>query len=130
MKMNKRQYRIGELAKKLNVEKFVIRFWEKEFNIQSYRSEGGQRFYKDKDFETFQLVKTLLYDKKYTIAGAKKELATKQHKALVQTIVPSSKAKPEQPTNSSLIQPLHPSQDFHKLLIDVKEKLTKLKSLL
>lgn len=74
MKMSKRQYRIGELAKALDVEKFVIRFWEKELGIKSYRSKGGQRFYEEKDFKKFETIKHLLYDKKYTLAGAKKEL--------------------------------------------------------
>lgn len=74
MKMSKRQYRIGELAKALEVEKFVIRFWEKELGIKSYRSKGGQRFYEEKDFKKFETIKNLLYDKKYTLAGAKKEL--------------------------------------------------------
>lgn len=74
MKMSKRQYRIGELAKALNVEKFVIRFWEKELGIKSFRSKGGQRFYEEKDFKKFETIKSLLYDKKYTLAGAKKEL--------------------------------------------------------
>ncbi|MBI2345223.1 MerR family transcriptional regulator [Candidatus Dependentiae bacterium] len=74
MKMSKRQYRIGELAKALDVEKFVIRFWEKELGIKSYRSKGGQRFYEEKDFKKFETIKNLLYDKKYTLAGAKKEL--------------------------------------------------------
>ena len=54
MKMKKRQYRIGELANALNVEKFVIRFWEKELGIKADRSPGGQRFYEEKDFETFK----------------------------------------------------------------------------
>lgn len=49
MKMRKKQFRIGELATKLGVERFVIRFWEKEFNINSYRSQGGQRFYDERD---------------------------------------------------------------------------------
>ena len=74
MKMSKRQYRIGELAKVLNVEKFVIRFWEKELGIKSIRSKGGQRFYEEKDFKKFETIKNLLYNKKYTLAGAKKEL--------------------------------------------------------
>lgn len=74
MKMSKRQYRIGELAKALEVEKFVIRFWEKELEIKPQRSDGGQRFYQEKDFQTFELVKELLYKKKYTLAGAKNEL--------------------------------------------------------
>ncbi|OGB86478.1 hypothetical protein A3J41_02895 [candidate division TM6 bacterium RIFCSPHIGHO2_12_FULL_38_8] len=74
MKMSKRHYRIGELAKSLKVEKFVIRFWEKELGIKSFRSQGGQRFYEDKDLQKFTLVKELLYEKKYTLAGAKREL--------------------------------------------------------
>ena len=68
------QFRIGELAKKLNIERFVIRFWEKEFGLKAYRSEGGQRYYAQKDLEDFQHIKTLLYEKGLTIAGAKKAL--------------------------------------------------------
>lgn len=77
MKMSKRQFRIGELAKYLSVERFVIRFWEKEFDVKSHRSSGGQRFYQEKDLEQFQQIKDLLYNKGYTIAGAKKELKKK-----------------------------------------------------
>ena len=74
MKMSKRQYRIGDLAKALGVEKFVVRFWEKELGIKSFRSKGGQRFYEERDFKKFETIKTLLYDKKYTLAGAKKRV--------------------------------------------------------
>lgn len=74
MKMQKRQFRIGELAKTLEVEQFVIRFWEKEFEVSSFRSEGGQRFYTEKDLTRFQAIKKLLYEEGFTIAGAKKQL--------------------------------------------------------
>ena len=74
MRMEKRKFRIGELAQQLNVERFVIRFWEKEFNIKSYRSDGGQRFYSEDDLNTFKTVKELLYEKRFTIAGAKQML--------------------------------------------------------
>src|SRR3989339_1516787 len=74
MKMMKRQYRIGELAKHLKLKKFVLRFWEKELDIKPQRSTGGQRFYQEEDFETFKIIKTLLYERKFTLAGAKKEL--------------------------------------------------------
>lgn len=71
MKMQKKQFRIGTLAKTLNLEKFVIRFWEKEFNIKSARSTGKQRYYTTHDIERFKTIKQLLYEKKFTIAGAK-----------------------------------------------------------
>jgi DNA-binding transcriptional MerR regulator len=74
MRMQKRQFRIGDLAKHLEVEKFVIRFWEKEFAVNTTRSIGGQRFYSQEDFDTFKQIKTLLYDEGFTIAGAKKYL--------------------------------------------------------
>ena len=73
--MCKRQFRIGDLAKELKVKKFVIRFWEKEFGIKSDRSDGGQRFYTSDDLKTFALIKDLLYNKGFTIAGAKKQLS-------------------------------------------------------
>jgi DNA-binding transcriptional MerR regulator len=74
MRMQKKQFRIGELANKVGVEKFVIRFWEKEFNILTNRSTGRQRFFTERDLKTFTYIKDLLYNKGFTIAGAKKQL--------------------------------------------------------
>ena len=74
MKVVKQRFRIGELAHNLSVESFVIRFWEKEFNIKAARSEGGQRFYDEKHLATLAKIKELLYEKKFTIAGAKEAL--------------------------------------------------------
>ena len=72
--MNTKQLRIGDLAQALDVKKFVIRFWEKEFNLNAQRSDGGQRFYDEQDLETFIKIKTLLYDEKFTIPGAREQL--------------------------------------------------------
>lgn len=76
MKMQKRKFRIGEFAKYLNIERFVIRFWEKEFNLKTDRSLGGQRFYNEEDLTMFQTIKELLYQKGFTIAGAKQQIVT------------------------------------------------------
>jgi DNA-binding transcriptional MerR regulator len=74
MRMEKRKFRIGELAEHLAVERFVIRFWEKEFNLKPSRSHGGQRFYDEDDARMFAAIKELLYNRGFTIAGARKEL--------------------------------------------------------
>lgn len=74
MRMQKRTFRIGHLAKELDVERFVIRFWEKEFSVKTKRTNGGQRFYDEEDFEKFKLIKQLLYKEGFTIAGAKKQI--------------------------------------------------------
>lgn len=73
----KKSLRIGDLAEKLSVEKFVIRFWEKEFNVKTDRTEGGQRSYSTHDLNQFKKIKSLLYDQGLTIAGAKKLLSSK-----------------------------------------------------
>lgn len=75
MKMERRKFRIGSLAQRLNVERFVIRFWEQEFNVSSDRSPGRQRYYSEEDVAKFVLIKDLLYQKGFTIAGAKRELS-------------------------------------------------------
>lgn len=111
MKMNKREYRIGDLAKLLNVEKFVIRFWEKELQIKQKRSKGGQRFYQESDFQTFIIIKDLLYNKKFTIAGAKEELTRMRNNNRNAKVIPSQRALPDV---------------FHVKLLTIKEKLLKL----
>jgi DNA-binding transcriptional MerR regulator len=88
--MDKRRFRIGDLAEELKVKKFVIRFWEKEFDIKSDRSEGGQRFYTSQDLQRFIRIKDLLYNKGFTIAGAKKQLYTDLQNAL--EVMPESRA--------------------------------------
>lgn len=117
MKMSKCQYRIGELSKQLSVEKFVLRFWEKELGIKPKRSKGGQRFYQEKDFQTFSTIKTLLYEKKFTIAGAKEELARMKQK---------KSAKPETVLATKKDIPVTRNQK----IIDLKKKLLKLKLVL
>jgi DNA-binding transcriptional MerR regulator len=72
------QFRIGQLAQKVGVERFVIRFWEKEFNLKASRTVGGQRFYTTRDLGQFKQIKDLLHERGFTIAGAKQQLRTGQ----------------------------------------------------
>ncbi len=116
--MQARQFRIGELSKKLSVEKFVIRFWEKEFNIKPQRSTGQQRFYTEKDLKQFTAIKDLLYHKGFTIAGAKKQL----HKSWPTTMLSATKTTlPE--------QALSKIQNYSEL-IQLRTQLLKLRELL
>ncbi len=91
MRMQKKQFRIGELAKKIGVERFVIRFWEKEFNVSGSRSQGGQRFYEEKDLAYFQKIKELLYGQGYTIVGAKKYFKHIKQVPFSESIIGSTK---------------------------------------
>lgn len=126
MKMMKRQYRIGELAKQLKLKKFVLRFWEKELGIKPQRSMGGQRFYQEEDFETFKTIKTLLYERKFTLAGAKKELSLLN--APKKSIIASQKTDMNITPPESKIH--HEPSSIHKELLNIKYKLERLQELL
>ena len=69
-------FRIGEVCKIVDIEPFVLRFWETEFpNLAPEKSKSGHRVYKRKDIEKVLRIKELLYERGYTIAGARKQLA-------------------------------------------------------
>ena len=68
-------YRIGEVAEIVGVEPHVLRYWETEFrSIRPTKSPKGQRVYKREHVAQLQKIKELLYDHRYTIAGAKRKL--------------------------------------------------------
>ena len=68
-------YRIGEVSRIAAVPPYVLRFWEKEFRrINPKRTPSGQRLYRKKDVELILTIKHLLYEKKFTIEGARRRL--------------------------------------------------------
>jgi DNA-binding transcriptional MerR regulator len=72
---DKEYFRIGEVSKILDVDTYVIRFWESEFkSIKPIRTETYQRLYRKKDLEELMIIKNLLYTDKFTISGAKRQL--------------------------------------------------------
>lgn len=77
MKRNQGQklyYRIGEVSQIVGVKPHVIRYWEQEFNLRPKRGAGSQRRYTKKDMERLLMIKRLLYEEGFTIAGAKRKL--------------------------------------------------------
>jgi len=73
---NKLFFKIGEVCELAGVEPFVLRFWESEFpSLAPQKSKAGHRVYRRKDVEMVLKIKTLLYDRGFTIAGARKQLA-------------------------------------------------------
>ena len=71
----KRYYRIGEVSKITGVEAYVLRYWESQFRwMTPAKSRSQQRLYRRRDIEIIQLIKRLLYEERFTIAGAKKKL--------------------------------------------------------
>ena len=68
-------YKIGEACKILDIQPYVLRYWEKEFPLLSpTKSRSGQRVYNERELGIIRRIKELLYEEGYTIAGAKKKL--------------------------------------------------------
>lgn len=75
---NKLYFRIGEVAKLAGIKPYVLRFWESEFSGLGPKKSGtGQRLYRRKDVELVLEIKRLLYEKRFTIEGARKMLDSK-----------------------------------------------------
>ena len=68
-------FKIGEVADLANVEQHVLRYWEDEIaSLKPTKNKSGQRLYQKKDLELVLEIKRLLYEEKFTIAGAKSKL--------------------------------------------------------
>ncbi|MDW7709498.1 MAG: MerR family transcriptional regulator [Deferrisomatales bacterium] len=66
-------YRIGEVADIAGVKPHVLRYWETEFGFLSpEKNEGNQRLYTQQDLQKVLTIKKLLYQDRFTIAGAKR----------------------------------------------------------
>jgi DNA-binding transcriptional MerR regulator len=72
---DKLYFKIGEVSELLGVEAYVLRYWETEFPVLSPKKSGtGHRLYRRKDVELLLRIKHLLYDKRFTIEGARQSL--------------------------------------------------------
>ncbi len=71
----KNLFRIGEVSRLTATKQFVLRYWETEFPmLQPVKSPKGHRLYRRQDIETVFVIKRLLYDEGFTIAGARRHL--------------------------------------------------------
>ena len=76
-------YRVGEVSQLVGVESYVLRYWEKMFpQLKPEKDETGQRVYTRTDINLVMRIKSLLYEERYTIDGARKKLKEgNKHKA-------------------------------------------------
>ena len=68
-------FSIGDVEELLKVKPHVIRYWEKEIAlIQPQKDQGGHKIYSERDVQILLRLKFLLYEKRYTLEGARDEL--------------------------------------------------------
>ncbi len=81
-------FKIGEVSDIAGVPPYVLRFWETEFKqIKPKRTDAGQRLYRKQDVVLVLTIKHLLYDRKFTIEGARQHMKKKTRTALARVAV-------------------------------------------
>jgi DNA-binding transcriptional MerR regulator len=116
---DKLYFKIGEVCKITGVEPYILRYWESEFKlIKPYRTKSNQRLYRKKDVEAVLKIRKMLYEQKFTIAGAKKKL---------------KEAAPQQDTKPQMQMqlPLNlPDQRYTATIKEIRRELTQLSQML
>jgi len=124
---DKLYFKIGEVCEITGVQPHVLRYWETEFpQLAPEKNRAGQRVYKRRDIEVILRIKKLLYEDKFTIAGARKRLAAESRFKLLSSEAPSDATEggSEGPTPPSV------SPRVYQVLRDVKRGLEELLALL
>jgi DNA-binding transcriptional MerR regulator len=107
-------YSIREASEMLGVKAHVLRYWESQFrSLRPKKNRAGNRMYQEKDLDQLRAIKELLYDRKYTIAGARRRIL-RDHR---------TEPDPSQPELE--IEYLAP--DYRKRIREVREDLRSLK---
>ena len=142
--IKKLYYSIGEVSEATDLKQYVLRYWESEFpQLSPAKNRAGNRTYREKDIELVNFIKTLLYEKKYTIEGARQKLKELQDNGLALSIAsleepsttngaktatqapPPAKAKPV----SSSTEAMTPAS-YKKFLTNLRSELKQLIDLL
>jgi DNA-binding transcriptional MerR regulator len=121
---DERGLKIGEAAKVIGVEPYVLRFWETQFPIlKPKHARSKHRFYQPRDIETLKLIKRLLHQEGFTIAGANKYIresgidASGAAAEAPKAPEPSSKAPPtSNEARRALAEVRRDLESIHKML--------------
>ncbi|HEX8920996.1 MAG TPA: MerR family transcriptional regulator, partial [Pyrinomonadaceae bacterium] len=104
-------FKIGEVCDLTGVQAHVLRYWESEFPMLApQKNRAGQRTYRKRDVEMALRIKELLYEDQYTIAGAKKKLASELRGASKLKVVPTPDVNAQAVQPQPALQSAEPPQ--------------------
>jgi DNA-binding transcriptional MerR regulator len=88
---DKPYFKIGEAARLCAVKPYVLRYWETEFSsVRPQKTRSQQRLYRRRDVELLLQIRHLLYDKRYTIEGARARLRDLGHDEAPAAVPPAA----------------------------------------
>ena len=121
LSIKKLYYSISEVSKITEVEQYVLRYWETEFEeLKPQKNRAGNRIYTNKDIQLILQIKNLLREKKYTIEGAKKILENYS----------SSEVIINEESENQIANSIAVSNEIKKDKISIKKDLEDVKNLL
>ena len=75
--IKKLYYSIGEVSKMTELKAYDLRYWETEFKqLKPPKNRAGNRTYRQSDVDLILFIKDLLYNKKFTIEGARTQIVS------------------------------------------------------
>jgi len=124
--LKKLYYSISEVSKLTDLEQYILRYWESEFEqLKPSKNRAGNRIYTNKDIALILKIKKLLRDEKYTIEGAKNILnSDNNHPPSPAISSTHSKLIPEKEKISDN-QPLlrKDLEEIKKFLLDLSQRI-------
>ncbi len=103
--IKKLYYSIGEVAELTSLKAYVLRYWETEFPVlKPTKNRAGNRIYKDRDLKILFHIKYLLYDQKYTIEGARKQLKSAKFEEIIKSGDPTANLNQNKPADGESSQ--------------------------
>ena len=116
--IKKLYYSIGEVSKITELKAYVLRYWETEFKqLKPPKNRAGNRTYRQSDIDLILHIKDLLYTEKFTIEGARNQLATEK-----------DRKKEDVPTPVESVQQSAPARK--ETLLKIKQELETLLEIL
>ena len=104
--IKKLYYSIGEVSEATDLKQYVLRYWESEFpQLSPAKNRAGNRTYREKDIELANFIKNLLYEKKYTIEGARQKLKELQEQGQALNISSLEEPAPVPPPVAAASEP-------------------------
>ncbi|MAS78655.1 MAG: transcriptional regulator [Candidatus Marinimicrobia bacterium] len=116
--IKKLYYSIGEVSRMTDLKAYVLRYWETEFKqLKPPKNRAGNRTYRQSDIDLILFIKDLLYNKKFTIEGARTQIAS-----MDEGIDSKEKVEKEVPVKAASVN--------KENLVKIKQELEKLLELL
>ena len=85
--VKKLYYSIGEVSEMTGLKQYVLRYWESEFSqLNPSKNSAGNRNYRKSDVDLINEIKELLYDRRFTIKGAKQHLKDKTKQPIKENV--------------------------------------------